>query len=204
MDATPDARVIGPVMMVSRNSAVAMESGGMVTVPTPSDAKVGDIVILYLDRYNAGTPLAAANNWREVGTLGFDGDSQQIFYRLAAADEQTLTAAYTFAAGTLGPNADASWVLEVWRGASEAQRVFATYDGALTTTLSFPAASATANEVVIDIVVAQYDTPCPDPPTVDDRVLWAILAHPLGDAPAVTVTCDLNQTYGRFQLRVVP
>lgn len=189
---------------VARTGGPVTAASGSLAIPPPVSATTGNLVLLYLDRFWADTELVAASGWHSVAFVTFSQDAPQILYRVAAANEASLTAEYTFAAGTLGSPPDGTWVLDVWRDASSAQMVFATTSPAFTMTPTFPATTALANEIVMNASVSDYETTCSEPAGIDDRTLWSLFANPAGSVGDVTFMCEPSRTFSRFQVRIVP
>jgi hypothetical protein len=202
-DVTADTAKAAPGF-VGRTAGSVTAMSGSLAIPPPPAATAGNLVLLYLDRFWADTELAATSGWHSVAFVTFQLDAPQIFYRVAAANEATLIAEYTFPAGTLGSPPDGSWVLDVWRDASSAQMVFATTSPAATATPTFPAVAAMANEVVVNASVADYETTCSEPAGIDDRVLWSLFANAPGSVSDVSFMCEPARSFSRFQVRIVP
>ncbi len=179
----------GGVTIVAVTYAVAAPSGGNVIVVPPEAARPGDRVLLLLDRYATASPIAdtIGQGWMRLASQNIVGDAQEAAVRVAAADEGTNAARYTFPATD-----SADWMLIVLRGASAVRSL---RSNAGTSPYVYSAASAAAGALVIDAVATDVATPCSPTPTsaaYAEGDLWHLLPIPIDaslSAASATLTC---------------
>jgi hypothetical protein len=189
---------------VAQYSGMATQMSGTVMVTPPSLAEPGDLIVLMIDRWYANSPITSSvSGWSYRAAQNVDGDEQEIAFRIAAADEQTNLARYTFPA----PN-DVPWMMFVYRHANTVTVASTGTAGNpfMLSSVNVPA----ANTVVLHVVCTDFPSTCMT--GVDAgaayfgsgpwHVVEAVFATP-ATAPPQTFTCSTSQA-AWFQLRITP
>ena len=144
------------------NDSVA-PSMGFVTIPPPTTAAVGDLVLLFLNRpQESVSVLIPSNGWTPLGSQQISQDLHEVGYRIVTTDESTHLGRYTFASMQTSTTPEAAnYVRIVYRGAATAQQLVSTQGTGLPLKPTLPPVpAAAAGSVVLDAVANFNNGPC--------------------------------------------
>lgn len=172
------------------HGGTATSVGGFAQVDAPTDAVVGDVIVLMLDRFGESAPVATTigAGWMPLGNSTIDADVQEIVWRRAATDEGSDTSRYHFPAAF-----DCDWVLLVVSGASSATSVG---NGTSQDPYVFAAVTAPPGDLLLEILnVSDGVTSCvwtPTDPTAIQSGHWvrSDVAVSSSMVAARSVTCS--------------
>jgi hypothetical protein len=190
---------------VAQYSGMASQNSGNVTVTPPGLAAAGDLVVLLIDRWYDNSPITpSVSGWTYLAAQNVDGDEQEVAWRIAAADEQTNMARYTFPASD-----DAPWMIFVYRHATTVA-VTSTSTGNNPFTLGAVLVPTTP-AVVLDLVCTDFPSTCTTGVDAGASYFgsgpWHVVEMLYNDAtataPAQSFSCSQSQA-ALFQLRITP
>ena len=164
----------------------------------PPDARQGDLVLLFLDRWYATTATTTGNGWVWLGAQNVDGDIQEVAYRVAGPTEASQGSAYEFST-IPDSRASGEYVVIVYRGANVASLVTSSTQQSA---FEFDMPPGSTTSWFIDAACTDVSSECTGPTTVQSSY-WKV-AEQSGPMPtALTISCN-GHSAATFAIRLDP